>query len=737
MRWQRPVRYLVAVAGIGFAWFLYSRFNTTPQTPKAAAPPAIEPGASFQSKEGRTVRIKNGKEAALITYGKLLQYPDGRKRMEKVEIILDRADKPYRIFADVAESRAPAPGSDQNAVPEETHLMGHVVLKEEDGMEISCEDGTYRDSTGTFEIPGAVSFVNGRMSGKGIGAAYERQQQLLNLRDQSEVTVAPDETGGGRLATRAKTILLNRLTKDLTLDGDAVIVRDRETLGANHAQMHLTDDEHGVQYMQLRARSRIEPAAGATGAPPEMRAEDINIEFHPDGRTIKRTTLMGNSSVFLTGTGGVRQQIRGDGMDVQIAPNGQTVTNLVAAGGSGGRGQTGPIEVRLPGNADFPDRNITARQLNASGTEKTGLNQAVFTQDVVFKESRDDARGRSVLDRSATARNLTVMLNTADLSDIKEARFRETVVFRDGATTAKADEANYVSKTSRLELRPTGTSTRKCEVDTSSIWVEAKSIDLDLAKIIFDARGAVKAQTKPTKPAAGAATPGLFEESKPLHGVAETLMYDDEKGIARYSGAVTLYQGANRVRAESVSLDDATHNLVADGKVETQFTMDNLQDPKGPPTATATKFEYKDAERSATYTGTEKDVARFTSVDGTLTGLKIVLKLGDAGAGRELLQIVADGSRTAKVTSSLSPTDTATGEHLQYDVADGKYVVSGRPAIVLKREKTAQGTTACSEMRGAVVTFLKATKTRPSTMMADTGGGPPTRAVDVPCPVIK
>ncbi|MBP6715593.1 MAG: hypothetical protein KA205_01920, partial [Acidobacteria bacterium] len=174
MRWQRALRWVIALGGIGFAVFLYTRFEKKERPPAAAVPPPMEAGATYSSIMSpgfKQIRYKaSGEEVSSLSYAKATQYSDGRQIIEKVRFEGDRAGKPFVVTADRGELRAPAPGADPNQVPEETHLIGNVVMQEKDGVTIQSDDATYRDSVGILDIPGAMTFTDGRVSGNGVGA---------------------------------------------------------------------------------------------------------------------------------------------------------------------------------------------------------------------------------------------------------------------------------------------------------------------------------------------------------------------------------------------------------------------------------------------------------------------------------------------------------------------------------------------------------------------------------------
>jgi len=699
MRWQRPLRYGIGLAGLGFAAFLYTRFEHKPDVAPPKLPPALEVGVSYQSKMSpgfEQVRYgKDGKEISKVGYTNLVEFTDGRRVIENPRFMGNRDGKPFLVTADKGELRAKAPGGKSNDIPEETHLIGNVVMQEEGGMAIKTDDAVYNETNAMLDMPGAMTFSDTRASGSGVGALYDRNQQLLTLKDQAVIHMAADSAGQGRFDAQSKTMLINRGTHFVSLDGAAQVSRDKEVISADSAQMHLSDDNHSLQMMELHAHAAIVPVGGGAEAAPEMHADDITLEFQGDGRTIKRAQLLRQASMLLSGATG-KKQITGDLLDVQLAKDGQTVTNITGTGGT---------KVALPLSADTPQREITSKSFAAHGDEK-GLSDAQFQQDVVFLETRPATKDRAAMRRKVVSNQLTLSLKGGDFSDIEEATFRGGVEFIDGAKYGEgSDEMKYFAKTGKLALSKTGTTGRKQLVQTDKIRVFARTISIDLDKTGISASGELRTETIPDKAQAGK---GLFDESKITKAFATSLQYDGDQHLAVYTGAVRLWQGEGndetRIEAQSVSLDDVKGDVRAEGKVTTRFPITSMQTAtaKGPTVATATKFEYRDSDHHATYTGTIAEPTLLNSADGKIYGVVNELWLTDDG--NDLKRMLVTGSVVARV----SVDRTVRVDRMDYDVKTGLYKLSGTtPSRVITRAVDPKGAESCSLVQGSYMTFTK------------------------------
>ena len=722
MRWQQGLRWLIAMAGISFAVFLYLRFDHKAPVAKAPLPPPLPLGASYESKMGpggRQCRFENGKEVSCVSFTKFTQYNDGRRVIEQPKFEGDRGAKPFVISADRGELRAAAPNAEPNEIPDETHLIGHVVMREQDGMEIKTDDAIYNESTSTLVIPGPLTFHRDRLAGSGVGASYIRAEQLLRINDKAAVKLSPDEKGQGKLDGQSSLMELNRVLHQLVMGGNAVLVRDEETIRTDIATMHLLDSEQGIAVMQLRGHSGIVPLTPNRNTP-EMHGDDIDLEFHPDGRTISRALLQRTALLSLASAQG-RRQIAADQLDVQLAPDGHTVKQLTGTSGAA----SSVVQVTLPQTADTPKRVIKARMLNASGTEKDGLTAATFQDAVEFTEMRAAARGQAApADRRLRSTSMALSLNGGDIGDIKEARFHDSreqqVRFENGVTKGAADDVRYFAATGKLLLRQSQQK-RRSEVDAEKINVKALNIDIELDHTAIAADGDVRTFTKPAK---DAQSRGLFDETQTVNGFAAKLAYDDTTHVASYETGAKLIQGTTRIQADNLVINDQAGDLSADGNVVTYLPMDNVASGGDPPKATAAKLRYVDSAHRAVYTGTTKDLAQFLGPDGLVKAVTIDLTL--SAEGHELRSMIAEGSVAARVAAD----QTARGERLDYDAKAGRYVLQGNTAKMIQK-KVENGAESCTETVGLKIFYTKAAAGRGGDATIGTPGTG-TRTASVP-----
>ncbi len=429
MRWQRPARVAVAMAGLGCAGALvyYARARPTPMTGKTAVPMEAHATSESSGVQGRRFDLKANKEEMKIDAEREVNSPD-RTRFERAHITLTRPDRTVDIWADRADMKGQVGGGE----PDQMALDGHVRVKASDGLDLHTDAATYDRATSLATIPGHVTFTRDRMSGEGIGATYDEGRNILWLLDQAHVTQAADPDGGGAIDASAKAIGVARNDKYMRMSENAKLVRDHETLMADTILLHFTDDEKGLQLIEMQGHSAVVPNQGGGDGPPDMRADNINLEFQPDGRTLRHAMLEGTARVVQV-ENHTRQTIVGNAIDVVTGTDGRTVTNLEAKQN---------VVVTLPATADAPARTIRAASLVTSGDQGGGLKSAVFDGGVTFEERQAAARGHQAATRTGRSRALALALK-GGLGEIQTAEFRRSVVFKDGDMSATADLGEY------------------------------------------------------------------------------------------------------------------------------------------------------------------------------------------------------------------------------------------------------------------------------------------------------
>ena len=151
-----------------------------------------------------------------------------------------------------------------------------------------------------------------------------------------------------------------------------------------------------------------------------------------------------------------------------------------------------------------------------------------------------------------------------------------------------------------------------------------------------------------------------------------------------YEGSAVAWQGANRIEADRIDIDQETRVVEAHGNVISQFADKAATDAKAKGRSAATVFtvvkaadlEYTESTRLAYYRGG----VILTRPGLTVTGRELRAYLNDSSQDNSLEKAITDGS--AKIVSINTDAKgrrvrTATSDHAEYYTADQKLFMEG------------------------------------------------------------
>jgi lipopolysaccharide export system protein LptA len=191
---------------------------------------------------------------------------------------------------------------------------------------------------------------------------------------------------------------------------------------------------------------------------------------------------------------------------------------------------------------------------------------------------------------------------------------------------------------------------------------------------------------------------GMLKADQPVYAMALELNYDAASRLAVYTSAAPaqarLWQGDTTIMGDTITVDDATGNLTAKGKVASTLMLEQRNEKtkqldRVPSVATSADMVYEDALRRATYTGN----AHVAGPPGDLRAARVELYLKEGGS--ELAKVEGYTSVTMRDAAR-----TATGDRLTFFSEEGRYVMVGAPVTIVAE---------CRETTGRTLTFFKST----------------------------
>lgn len=706
MRWQKLARLAIAVFVVGFAVIVGVSLRRG-KDPAPVSTPVHRPdpdAVSTATGGGEFKHGEPGKKPLELTFGgSHSMFADGRSKFDGgVVLTSERNGRAFTVKSKEAEVLY------KDKAVQKGKFLHDVTLTTEDGLAVATAEATYEDSDGIVRIPGAVQFSKGRMTGTGVGATYDQNTSVLWLLDQAHISIAPDEKGGGALEADAKTAGLARADHYARLTGDARIVGEGRTLRADDILIRLTEDDQHVQMIEQRGHSRID---GGAGGPQSMAANDIDLTYGEDGRSLQFAKLMENATVQLPGTGrSPGRKVAGRNIDIALAPDGKTVTNLTS---------TERVQVDLPPEGDTPSRRINADTLVAAGTPAGGLQEATFAGNVIYRETRAARRNVAAVNRTARSMRLVVKTKPG-FGAIEQADFRGNFDFSDGAQLkAAAPHAVYQVDKDAMELSPSEDPGPAPMVSDGKVEVNAKTIEFTIAGRKLMAETQVRSSMQPQKQAEGEAAklPSVLKQDETVLVASNRLEYDGAASRAVYTGNAMLWQDKDNtsIRADTITIDSQNGNLTAREKVTTVMIVEHEDSKTKERKRVQQKgeselFEYDDEKRLVTYTTN----ARVTGPQGDVKAERIVMFLKPKV--NELDRAEAYDKVTLKEGVRL-----VQGSKMVYTAADDRYVITGPPVLIIEEQPK------CAEMTAHKAIYERAR----NTMVAEGGAGTDTKAV--PC----
>ena len=264
-------------------------------------------------------------------------------------------------------------------------FSGGVKLTTSDGIVVTSATATYNDDEQMARIPGPLDVQEGAHDRHAASARpTTRRATSCGCSTRPRWTSRPTRRASGAIHVTSKTAGMARAEHYMKFQGDGAPRRRRDTSPqADDVTAFLTEDDERMTRMELRGNSRMTGKPGGSG-PQDMRANDIDLAYAEDGRTLQSARLVENASVQLPGEKGkAGRRIAGKAIDIALAPDGATVTNLAA---------NENVQVDLPPDGDTPARRIRSASLLATGAPGAGIQAATFSGDVEFRESARRAR---------------------------------------------------------------------------------------------------------------------------------------------------------------------------------------------------------------------------------------------------------------------------------------------------------------------------------------------------------
>ena len=672
----------------------------------------FDPDAVMESTGYELVQTAGGQENFALEATRQLTFADGSVRFVD-GVALSVTERPDRESFVVTGTEARV-----DAAQTDVTISGDVQLTVSDGLGVRTGVLVYATGQGLVTMhddTGPTILTRGGLEASGRHVVYDRDRAIVILREASTVLLTGDDDRAA-VDIRSARATLAHADGYMHFDGGTEVLTGPMVLESGRTTAHFGEEETALERLELRGRARIRSIEPTAGGLREMRAAVMTLEFEKTARVLERAKLGGASTIELVGSNGARgARIDAAAMDVTMAPYGGNVTELVARDG---------VRLELPDAPSGSRQEVLAVMLTGTGTPVTGLTTVRFDQDVEYREQHAATHTSAAVNRVIRAERLVSGVE-AGLSALVETRFLGNVRFEEETRQAVADTAVYDITGGLVTLESAGDAGRVASLTDATSNIRAPMIELAIDGSTIEASGGVTSVLTPggpggddTEQSTAGKMPSLLERDQEVLVSADALRYESDTGRTAYTGQAHLWQSDTSFEGDTLAVDEHTGNLTASGNVRTNIQLVRLNETTQRSEVSLTRaeadtFVYDDAARLAVYDGQ----ALLRSEHGDLKAdlIEVLLETD----GRTLDRLEATGNVKLRLDGRW-----ATGEHLVYYEAEGRYEMEGAPVeIVEEVDSEATATTApppsgvippppsCRSTAGRALTFYRSTDT--------------------------
>ena len=724
MRKARPLlllAILAILAGLGTTYLARLKLQAGSALAK---PKALAPGTLATSHAWTYKQTTNGK-TAITLHADDLKEIEGKQELTGVELDIYHKDgneydhvKCAKAEFDMNQAVLYSDGDVEitMGVPVDKPPSGRLIVIKSSGVRVESKTGkAHTDRLATFQFD--------RGEGRGVGADYDPNTRELVMHSQVDLTwrgtdpnTAPMKVAAGEVTykERESKVLLSpwsKLTRDtmqlnagpavVTLvDGSIKLVETQNAVGSDQRpgrnldysakQLRLDFDDNS-QIQKITGVDQARLVSTQDTAITTMTADQVVMDFDTsgDGSVLQTAVASGNSMVETNPV---------PAKDVELADTrilkSETLRTKMRAGGQ----EIESVETDMPGSIEFipnrpgqPHRWMNGDRVSIVYGPKNqiqsfrSVNVTTRTEKPKLADAKEAPSPELTWSKDLLA---TFQPNSSQLGKLEQwGNFR----YEAGERHAKADRAALDQPNNLIDL------IGGARISDATGSADAEKIQLNQMSGDFSAEGNVSSTRLPDKKKEDSG--GMLSENEPLHARAKKMSSRDNSQQIRYEGNAVLWQGANRLEAESVEIDRENSLVKAHGNVVSQL-LDKAQDPpegdkaadKGAGKAKANtskksatnqaprvftvvkapELEYNDMTRVADY----KDGVILDRPNMKVKGREIRAFLRDNSDDSSLDHAFADG-QVEIVQTAVGRVRNGTSEHAEYYVDEDKVILEG------------------------------------------------------------
>lgn len=464
--------------------------------------------------------------------------------------------------------------------------------------------------------------------------------------------------GGESAADRRTEFSASRLEAEFASDGE--LARSRGSGGARFAS--------------IEAGQRI-----------EVKADSVNLHYEAEVESsssvsssrLRRVDARGAAQASLHPSDGrMVSTIESESMLLVLRPGGEQIERIETPG-------RGTLH-QLARGADALARTLVAGSIRMAYGPAGNLERLAARRGAQLVQ-------RPVGQASPELRSWSDSLDARfapETSEIAELRQAGNFGFEENLRRGSADSARFDLDGGVLELEGTA------DVTTADGNLSARRIVLDRASGRVDAAGDVTGFLIQRPDSSGRSeTVGMFAGQQPVFLAAGAMVSDPENQTLEYRDGARLWQGRNRVDADSILIDQASNSITARDGVEAAWVADDGE---------ASDSDSLSVVRSGLMRyDAQTGLARFQgAVDFRRQGMRVLADelqtaLGTDGVDAGMRAVAVGSVRIADPPDGTG--HRAFGDRAEFDVAESEVVLVGQPARILMPDGT--------ESEGASLTY--------------------------------
>jgi lipopolysaccharide export system protein LptA len=344
----------------------------------------------------------------------------------------------------------------------------------------------------------------------------------------------------------------------------------------------------------------------------------------------------------------------------------------------------------LPHRPDHPSRSLNASHLRIFYGEGSYIDRFLAWDVRTHTQKPSPNQAKPVPPSTTWSDSLaaTFKPNSNQIANLEQTgHFR----YQEGTRRASAGKATLDDSANLITL----VDNARMADDTGS--TSASKIVLNQATGDMDALGHVSSSRAPDKNQ----KPGtsVLDSSKLFEGRADSMQSRESNTLIFYNGHATVWQGANRIAADTIQIDRDSQTLSAKGNVTSELVDNQPQNSPTVPlftTILAPELLYKDEIRRADYTGGVKLLRAGMTVSSDQ--LQAFLNAQSQSGDSSLDHAVAQGDVKVVETPKPGDTRTGTGQTCEYFTKENKVILSGGSPQI---DDTVRGVT-----RGRKITYF-------------------------------